>query len=206
MTNSLDNRRSFRISESVYLKYDKLTEEEFRDGIEHRNLKLGVNDGAQSKLVDLEARLSEALYLLNAEHGALGRCMTLLNDKLNVVIAEVPSLRENKTNLANMPSQTCDFGADGMVFSSAEQLKVGDKLHLKFLLASDSRYAESFCQVIRITDPPATESPNLHYGIAVEFVNMPSAQREILIQHMLSQESQTLRMRRLELDSSEPES
>jgi len=203
MTNSLDSRRSFRISESVYLKYEKLTEDEFRDGIEHRNLRLGINDGAQSKLVDIDARLSEAMYLLNAEHGALGRCMTLLNDKLDVVIAEVPSLRESKTSIANLPPQTCDVGADGMVFSSAEQLAVGDKLHLKFLLSSDSRYAESFCQVIRLTDPPATESPNLQYGIAVEFVSLPAAQREILIQHMLSRESQTLRMRRLELDSSE---
>lgn len=203
MTNGLDNRRSFRISESVYLKYEKLTEDEFRDGIEHRNLRLGVNAGAQSMLVDIEARLSEAMYLLNAEHGALGRCMTLLNDKLNVVISELPSLRESKTSLANSPPQTCDVGADGMVFSTAEQLSVGDKLHLRFLLSTDSRYAESFCQVIRLTDPPATESPNLHYGVAVEFVNLPPAQREILIQHMLSRESQTLRMRRLELESTE---
>ncbi len=203
MTNSLENRRSFRISESVYLKYDKLTDDEFRDGIEHRNIRLGVNDGAQSQLLDIEARLSEAMYLLNAEHGALGRCITLINDKINVAIAEIPSLRENKTNLANLPPQTCDVGADGMVFSSSESLNVGDKLHLRFLLSTDSRYAESFCQVVRLTDPPATGSPELKYGIAVEFVNLPSAQREILIQHMLSRESQTLRMRRLELDSSE---
>jgi len=203
MTNSLENRQSFRISESVYLKYDKLTDDEFRGGIEHHNIRLGVNDGAQSQLLDIDARLSEALYLLNAEHGALGRCMTLINDKINVAISGIPSLRESKTNLANLPPQACDVGADGMVFSSSEPLKVGDQLHLRFLLSSDSRYVESFCRVVRLTDPPATGSPQLKYGIAVEFVNLPSAQREILIQHMLSRESQTLRMRRLELDSSE---
>ncbi len=203
MTDSLENRRSFRVSESVYLKYENLTEDEFRDGIEHRNLRLGVNNGAQSKLVDIEARLSEAMYLLKGEHGALGRCITLLNDKMNVAIGELPGLRESKASLANLPPQTCDVGADGMVFSSSKPLKVGDKLHLQFLLSTDSRYAESFCQVIRLTDPPATESPDLRYGIAVEFVNLPPAQREILIQHMFNLESQTLRMRRIELESSE---
>ncbi len=90
-----------------------------------------------------------------------------------------------------------------MVFSTVEPLKIGDKLHLRFLLSTDSRYAESFCQVMRLTDPPATESPDLIYGIAVKFVNLPPAQREILIQHMFNRESQTLRIRRLELESSE---
>jgi c-di-GMP-binding flagellar brake protein YcgR len=206
MTNSLENRRSFRVSESVYLKYEVLTEDEFRDGIEHRNLRLGVNNGGQSMLVDIEARLSEAMYLLQGEHGALGRCITLMNDKINIAIRELPGLRESKTSLANLPSQTCDVGADGMVFSSSEQLKVGDKLHLQFLLSTDSRYAETFCQVTRLTDPPATDSPDLRYGIAVEFVKLPPAQREILIQHMFNLESQTLRMRRLELESVESQS
>lgn len=201
MSESLENRRSFRVSEAVYLKYEKLSEEEFENGIDHRNLRLGINDGAQSQLVDIEARLSEAMFLLNGEHASMGRCMTLLNDKLNVAIEQIPGLRENKASLIQSTPQTCDVGADGMVFSSEKQLAVGDKLHLRFLLSTDKRYAESFCKVVRLTEPPATERPELKYGIAVEFVNLPAAQREILIQHMFNLESQTLRMRRLELES-----
>ncbi len=201
MNSKLENRRTFRVSETVHLKYEKLTDDEFRDGLELRNLRLGANDGAHSMLVDIEARLSEAMYLLQGAHGALGRCITLLNDKINVAIAAVPGLRDGKTGLARLPPQTCDVGADGMVFASAEPCKVGDKLHLRFLLSSDSRYIESFCQVVRLTDPPAAESAKLPYGIAVEFVNLPPAQREILIQHMFILESETLRTRRLELES-----
>jgi hypothetical protein len=201
MSNGEDNRRSFRVSESVYLKYEKLTEEEFEEGIERRKLRLGGDDGAQAKLVDIEARLSEAMFLLNGEHSQMGRCLTLLNDKLNVAIEQLPSLRESKASLARTPPQNCDVGADGMVFSSAEQMQVDDKLSLTFLLSSDNRFVETFCTVIRLTDPPDTSSPELQYGIAVEFVNMPATQREILIQHMFSRESQTLRMRRLELET-----
>ena len=64
MMNGEENRRSFRVSEAVYLKYDKLSEEEFRDGIDHRNLRLGLNDGAQALLVEIEARLSETMCML----------------------------------------------------------------------------------------------------------------------------------------------
>lgn len=196
-----DNRRSFRVSESVYVKYDVLTEQEFEAGIEHRKLSLGLSDGAQASLVDIEARLGEAMFLLNAEHAKIGRCMTLLNDKLNVVIGQMPGLRETKVSLAKMPPQVCDVGADGMVFSSREPIEADTKLHLQFLLSSDSRFVETFCRVVRQTESPDDSSQDLPYGIAVEFTNLPPSQREVLIQHMFSRESETLRMRRLELDS-----
>jgi len=203
MTTKIENRRSFRVHESVYLTYEKLTDEEFAAGIEHHRIRTGTNAGAQSMLVDIEARLSEAMFLLNGEHGAVGRCITLLNDKINIAIGELPGLREAKSRLAQQPPQHCDVGADGLVFSSRESMKIGDKLYIQLLLASDSRYVESFAHVVRLTDPPDSSDPAYHYGIAVEFVNMPTAQREILIQYMFSRESETLRMRRLEIDAEE---
>ena len=201
MTSGAENRRSFRVSESVYIKYEILSETEFQEGLEHRKLKLGINDGAQAKLVDIEARLSEAMYLLNAEHGKIGRCMTLLNDKLNVAIDQLPSLREKKQSLVQSQTQTCDVGADGMIFSSEKALELGDKLYIQFLLSTDNRYVETFCHVVRLDDSPDSSRQDLPFGIAVEFLNMPPAQREILIQHMFSRESETLRMRRLEIDA-----
>lgn len=201
MTDGKEKRRSFRISESVYVKYEKIDEEAFKNGIEHYKLKLGVNDGAQAKLVDVEARLSEAMYLLSAEHGKIGRCMTLLNDKINIIMDQLPSMRETRVSLAKSPPQTCDISADGLVFSSKQKLSVDDKLYIQFLLSTDNRYVETFCRVVRLTDPPDTSNKDLAYGIAVEFMNLPPAQREILIQHMFNRESETLRMRRLELDA-----
>ncbi len=203
MMDGQENRRSFRVNESVYLKYDVLSEKEFEQGIEHRKLRLGLSDGAQATLVDIEARLGEAMFLLNAEHAKIGRCMTLLNDKLNIVIDQLPALRETKASLAKSRPQTCDVGADGLVFSSDKPLEVDSKLHLQFLLSTDNRYVETFCRVVRVTDSPDDNRDDLPYGIAVEFMNLPPSQREILIQHMFSRESETLRMRRLELDATD---
>ncbi len=201
MTNKHENRRSFRISESIYVKYERIDDETVKNGLEHYKLSLGISDGAQAKLVDIEARLSEAMYLLSADNGKVGRCMTLLNDKLNVIIDQLPSLRETKKSLAQSLPQTCDVSADGLIFSSKQPLSVGDKLYIQFLLSSDNRYVESFCKVVRLDDPPDTSGQDLPYGIAVEFIDLPPAQREILIQHMFSRESETLRMRRLEMDA-----
>lgn len=203
MMDGQENRRSFRVNESVYLKYDVLSQKEFEQGIEHRKLRLGLSDGAQATLVDIEARLGEAMFLLSAEHAKIGRCMTLLNDKLNIVIDQLPALRETKASLAKSRPQTCDVGADGMVFSSDKALEVDSMLHLRFLLSADNRFVETFCRVVRVTDSPDDNRDDLPYGIAVEFMNLPPSQREILIQHMFSRESETLRMRRLELDATD---
>jgi len=116
------------------------------------------------------------------------------------VAEHLPSLRKTKASLAASEPQTCDVGADGMVFSTNEQLEIDSKLHLQFLLSSDNRYVETFCKVVRLTDSPNTTKTQFAHGVAVEFLNMPSTQREILIQHMFSRESESLRMRRLEID------
>ncbi len=203
MSNEYDNRRSFRVSESTYVKFEKITDLEFSEGIEHRNIRLGLNNGAQAALTNIEARLGEAMLLLGTESEHVGRCMTLLNDKLNIAINQLPALRETRSELAKLPPQRCDVSADGLVFSSEQPLQVGDRLHLQFLLSSDSRYVESFATVVRLTDPLDESNPALRYGIGVEFNGMSPEQREILIQHMFNLESETLRMRRLKLEEME---
>ncbi len=198
-----DKRRSFRISEFAYVKYEILSEKEFHDGLERRKLRLGQDDGASSKLVDVDARLGQAMYLLSTESSNLGKCITLLNDKLNIVIDQMPGLRKAKSSLAKLPPQTCDLGADGMVFFADKPLNVGTKLYIQFLLESDNRFVETFCTVVRETES-AHENEGLPFGVAVEFHGMTPEQREVLIQHMFSRESETLRLRRLEIEAMQP--
>jgi hypothetical protein len=201
MSNGPEKRRSFRVSESVYIRYEVISDEEFRDGLEHRNFRLGNSESAQARLVDIDARLSEAMFRMGGENEQVGRCLTLLNDKINIVMQELPGLRQTRAALASSVPKTCDVGADGVVFPSDKKLQPDTKLSVQMLLAADNRYVESFCRVIRITEPPQGNDPgSTPYGIAVEFHGMKSAQREVLIQHMFNRESETLRMRRLQIE------
>jgi len=195
-----ENRRSFRISETIFLKYEALTEEEFAEGLERRKLRMGIDDGAPSRLADLEARLSEAMYMLGAEHEKVGRCLVILNDKINLAIEQLPSLRRTRTALTQDPPQTCEIGADGMSFGVEQPIAVGSKLHLRMLFETDNRFIETFCTVIRQADSPSGGDSPLPHGVAVEFHAMQPAMRETLIQHMFNRESETLRMRRLQLE------
>ncbi|MEO1244416.1 MAG: hypothetical protein AAFX56_01935 [Pseudomonadota bacterium] len=200
-----ENRRSFRIIETVYLNYEVLTEDEFAEGLERRKLRLGIDDGAPSRLIDLEARLSEAMYLLGAEHEKIGRCLVIMNDKINLAIDQLPVLKRTRTALTKQPPQTCEIGADGMAFGTEQALEIGSKLHLQMLFETDNRFIETFCKVVRDADSPSGPDSPLPFGTAIEFHAMQPAVREILIQHMFSKESQSLRMRRLQLEQDDPE-
>ena len=52
-----ENRRSFRVTERVYLKYEVISDREFHEGLEHRKLRQGVSDGIRSTLLDLDVPL-----------------------------------------------------------------------------------------------------------------------------------------------------
>lgn len=202
-SDSNENRRSFRVSERVYLKYEIIDDLDFNRGLEHRKLRLGGSDGVRSKIVDLDARLDERMFLLRSESSRLAECVNLLNDKINAIIDHLPELQQSKTSLAQSDPQTCDIGADGMAFALDQKLGPGTKLFLRFLLEADNRYVETFAEVLRDIDPPGEEHPARPFGVAVAFSGMKSAEKEMLIQHLFNRESETLRMRRLQIDAAE---
>ncbi|MBT8099913.1 MAG: PilZ domain-containing protein [Gammaproteobacteria bacterium] len=197
-----ENRRSFRVEEYIYLAYDLLSDEEFAEGLERRKLRLGASDGVRSVLIDIDARFSEKIFLLKNEASLVAECLTLLNDKIDIAISQVPNLKNSQTALANRAPQVCELSAEGMAFGTNEDLRPGTHVSLRFLIASENRYVESFATVIRQSEPPGNDTHHFPYGVAVEFVGMSSAQKEIIIQHLFSKESETLRMRRLELEAS----
>lgn len=201
MNSGRENRRSFRIKETVYLKYEVISDREFHEGLERRKIRLGASSGIRSQILDLDTRLKERLFLLKGESSRIAECLNLLNEKLNTVIEQFPELRETKASLASSEPQTCEVGADGMVFSTDKPYSAGTKLALRFLLAADNRYVETFCSVVRDAEPVEEGNPVRPFYVAVEFQGMKAAQKEILIQHLFDRESETLRMRRLNLDA-----
>lgn len=200
--NTVENRRSFRITETVYLKYEVISDSEFAAGIDRRKLRNGASDGVRSKLLDLDTRLDEKLYVLRSESGTIAECLNILNRKINTVIQQLPETKASKSSLARSSPQTCELGADGMAFATEKNYAVHTKLALRLLLESDNRYIETFCEVVRTMDPPGEIDVERPFGVAVEFKGMKAAQKEIIIQHLFHRESESLRLRRLELDAS----
>jgi hypothetical protein len=200
MTKEKEGRRSFRIFESIHLSYEIISDREFHEGLERRKIRLGVNDGVSSRILDLDARLSERLYILRSESVVTADCIALLNEKLSVVIDQLPEMRKAKSSLTRTEPQMCELGADGMLFGTDRDLAPGTRLALRFLLRSNNRYVETFSQVQRRAEAP-DDSARFAFGVAVEFLGMQPSQKEIIIQHLFSRESETLRLRKRQSES-----
>ena len=196
-----ETRRSFRILETVYLKYDVISDQEFSEGIDRRKLKLGQSEGFRSTILDLDTRLDQKLYRLRAESSVLAQCLSLLSEKIDAVIQQLPEIRESKSSLAKSDPRLCELSADGMVFPTQQSFDPGTKLALRLLLESDNLYLETFARVVRIVVPPGELTAQRPFGLAVEFHGLKPAEKEVLIQHLFSRESETLRQRRLDLDA-----
>lgn len=210
MKNGQEKRRAFRILERVHLKYEVLTDRQFENGLDELRMGQGIAEGARSRIMDIDSRLAEKLYVLKTQSASVADCLSMLNDKLNILIDQFPALRESKTSLVRSEPQTCEVSAVGMTFASSEVLPPGSKLALRLLFVADNRYIETFCRVVRKLDRPGTTSLDKPFAVAVEFEGMKPEQNDALIQHLLNRESETLRVRRLrqtqilDTDPSEP--
>jgi len=200
MKTGQENRRSFRIVESVFLDYEVISDLDFHHGLDRWKLSQGTSIGVRSRLMEIDARFNEKLFLLKSDSIALAECLHLLNQKITAIADEFPSLKESKSALAKQPPQSCEIGADGMSFGTTKKYTPDTKMVLRLLLASDSQYVETFCRVIRLEESSQNSDSNLPFHIAVEFLGMTQEQKDMLIQHLFDRESETLRMRRLELD------
>ncbi len=203
MKNGKENRRSFRIVESVYLMYEIISDLDFHQGIERWKISQGTGAGVRSRLLDIDARFNEKLFRLKSDSIALAECLSLLNMKITALMDELPGLKKSKVALVKQPSQKCEIGADGMLFGASREISPDTKLALRFLLASDNRYVETFCRVVHTDGDAPDLNAGLPYSVAVEFLGMKPEQKDILIQHLFDRESETLRMRRLKLDGEE---
>ena len=63
MNESDDNRRSFRINESAYVSYDKISEADLNAGLDHMRISAGGKESAHAELIDIEAvRIKNKTY------------------------------------------------------------------------------------------------------------------------------------------------
>lgn len=197
MSHEAQERRSFRVTESVQLDYEVMSEREFREGPLRRSARLGHVRGLRSVLLDLDARLAERLYVLRTASASVAECLSLLNEKIDAVVARLPEVRDQTAALASREPQLCELGADGMIFGTERVLAPGTRLALRLLLPPNNRYIEMFATVLRAVPPPDPEDARHAHGAATEFHGLEPAQREVIIQHLFNSEAEALRARRL---------
>lgn len=192
-----DRRRAFRLKELVRIDYATVSEKEWIQRLEKNLGSTAHTSGLDAKLMEVDAQFRPALLKLKQSAPIAAECVEFLNEKLQLVADKVMHLEQQKNPIFNKPVQLCDLSSNGMYFAAPHGMSVDSRLMLKFLLVSDSQYVETLAKVVRCDSPEDSDLDDEGYKIAVEFVGMRETDREMLIRHMLSRQSEDIRTARL---------
>ncbi len=193
MSNTNNNRRSFRVVEDTRVLYQEISEADYDGGYQQWIARRGLAAPGRADLFEIDDKIRSSLTRVQSECPIVAELFSALNRKVDVLMLALPEVRETIDALAGQPIQPCQLSADGIVFGSEFRLRAPGYLVLRFLLDSESRYFEVFCRVVRCEDAGENTQREFRYNAAVEFTWDNPAQRDALIQLLFERQSEHLR-------------
>ena len=189
-----ERRKWFRVDNPVALSYEILEEQEMQQRI--AELKRGgfPAGGISATLFGFENEIQEKLANVRRNSPDVAKVLELLNDKLNALVNILPLLEDDEENLIDQPLRDGNLSASGIAFANEEELAPGTPIFLKLVLAPNYNYVEAYARVVRTTT--RENSRKYPFMVAVEFLMITDAQREMLVRYTMAKETEILRARR----------
>jgi len=205
MNDASEMRQSFRIVEWVSLQYEQVENQQSARQLLQKSIRNSPTSRLHSRILDLDARLEALLYRIKNDTPATADAIRLLSKKLDLVVESLPDVRQSRESLDGQPARHCELSAGGMVFGCDDIFSLQTGLLLRFVLTSDSYLYETYCTVVRCS---AIQDNDTDFGayshqLAVKFAWHDMREREMLIQHLFSKQSETLRFKRLQSEIEE---
>ncbi len=187
-----DRRQYFRIDDQVTLSYQTVPEDTLAEKIEHLDKGLESDFSVMSNLSVISQEMSGVLRKIEVSNPDVARYLKSLDQKIELLGRAFLAWT---SDLGDQPASAVNLSANGMAFTTSEQLQAGDLLELKLLLPSFTGlvvYAEVIaCETITVEH---SEEPL--FQIRVTFRHLRENDRDLLIRHVLQRQSESLRRRR----------
>ncbi len=185
-----EKRQYYRITDTVYLQYESGQEEQASVG--------GINSEALDHLSNLQQayfaldQKSQSLFeSIEGETSAVSEILQVLDDKINLVLRTLIATDKNKKQF----TKTCiNLSATGLAFPSEAAIELQATLRLTLTLLPSYATISCFATTVACRKSNDQEKP---YEIAVEFLKIDNVDREIIIRHIIQQESKSLSAKRI---------
>lgn len=186
-----DERRKFvRISGVMTFRYHFLAETELTEGLGFQQVAECNNVGRS--LLQINNQLEPLLYQFQNKQRELFDVLRLLNNKLNLIADEALDIEQEQPGAVSCTGMV-NISACGLSFYCSESAAVNDLVWFELVLEPSAIRVVCTGQVVRC------ERVDEHQNrVAVEFVHLHDADREILIQYVIRRQASFLRERRRE--------
>jgi hypothetical protein len=191
-----ERRRYFRINDSVGVAYRVLGPQEAKIFAEQTRQHGHVADYA----ANFDNRIGTLLESCRIQSPIAAELIDLINKKLNFVIHQMDIDAELMQKVAYSLHQV-NISACGLAFNNKEALTVGDMLQLDMVLHPGELYVVAMAKVIACE--PSTDTQG-EYFVRLNFEAMNNHDQELLIQHIVKQQSAQLKQQRLRNQTGDP--
>ena len=190
-----ERRRYFRIDETLGVSYRIISEQEAQ-AFSRREEK---NITAMNYAANFDNRIQTLLDACRIQAPLAAELIDLVNKKLNFVIHQMDIDTDLMQKVAYTLKQV-NVSACGMGFHCEEKLMEGQKLQLDILLHPGELYIVTIAEVVACS--LTNEDGKDAYFVRVNYVDMDNHDQELLIQHIVKEQSNLLKKQRLESQES----
>lgn len=187
-----ERREYFRIADEIVLDYRLLNQREMEALQEKIQSDLPDRFTAASSFAASSRRMAHILHKAQHESPEIARCLQMLDQKLNS-LAQLFVAEE--FDIANRLPQQVNISAGGLAFRVHKDIPSGSLLELRMVLfPSLVGILAGGC----VIHNEHVQDGNLKYPwqIAVNYEHMRESDRELLVRHIMSKETQELRKKR----------
>ena len=195
---SEERRRYFRIDDTMGISYRKLGAEEakvFAAQTRHRgsNFDFAAN---------FDNRIQTLLDSCRVQSPLAAELIDLMNKKLNFIVRQMDLDSDLMHKIAYTLRQVNVSGC-GLAFGNQEFLQNGTKLQVDIILQPSELHVMALAEVVACT--PVEEGDevedDIQYFIRLNFLEINANDQELLIQHIVKRQSNTLKERRQQRNS-----
>jgi hypothetical protein len=192
-----ERREYFRIDDEIALDYRLISEDEADQLQERMRSRLVDRFTAASSFAATTRQMAHVIHKVQTESPELARCLQAIDHKLNMIAQLFVS---EEMGLNQQPSREVNLSAGGVAFRARHEIKVGSTLELRMVLFPS---LVGILTISRVIHCERTNDANSQFPwqVAVEYEHLREADRELLVRHIMSKETQQLRALRSENDN-----
>ena len=192
-----ERREYFRIADEIALDYRLLKDEEVDGLLERMRSRLVDRFTAASSFAATTRQMAHLIHKVQTESPELARCLQAIDQKLNMIAQLFVS---EQMALDDQPTREVSLSAGGVAFRAQHELRTDSLLELRMVLFPSMIGILTISRVIHCErmDDGNSQFP---WQVAVEYEHLRETDRELLVRHIMSKETEQLRAQRSENDN-----
>lgn len=192
-----ERREYFRIGDEVLLKVRPLDAGDIGAVVERITDRVPDRFTVAANFTVNSRATARLLHGVAADSPDAARYMKALDAKLNQLAR---LFVQEEVEAGAFPRLDVTLSAGGVIFPSAREFTAGDMVETRLVLYPHMTGILTVSQVVRC-EPRQDGPPDMPWRVAVEYVHIRESDRDLLVSHIMSRETELLRRQRGEDDA-----